>query len=483
MASLLLPPHRDHKLVAAVARAMNSHLSSDAPIVVGLSGGMDSVALLDAMIPLAEKRKFAACHVNHGISGRALQWEKFCRELCESRGVRFFVRRIAAADSCSANGMTEQRARRERMRAFSELPAAAVFVAHHADDQAETLLFRMLRGAGVRGMGAMRECAPLPGAATMVLVRPWLNIVRGEVLEYARGRRLRWLEDEDNFNLLRRRNFLRHRAMPMLREYFPECARVLSASAARFSAAAELLSALADSDEQNAGDIFNGLCIAHFRSAGAMRLQNWMHVRLSEVGARFGERGLAEAARQILQNQRGELTIPFGQWSFRCWKNRLYFDSLPTPPKSFCVPVAANVRRLELPQLGGILAAESVADGGLCEDKIGGGGFVVRLQKGGERILSGGRMRLVSDVLRAAGIPPWRRRRLPLLFAGDSLAALPNAATADNFRAMPPKNGRRYTMEWSPPAGLANSSFAGENSAGKKESENGGGFSEFGEKW
>ncbi|MGI9296601.1 MAG: tRNA lysidine(34) synthetase TilS [Gammaproteobacteria bacterium] len=439
------PPPREHKLTAAARALAESRTPPGAPLVVGLSGGMDSVSLLDAISPLADRRPILACHVNHGVSPRADIWERFCRELCAAYGVRIFVRRVDG--EIAAGGMTEQRARRERMRAFADLPAAAIVVAHHADDQAETVLFRMLRGTGAYGMGAMRACAPLPGAAERTLLRPWLEIPRAEIADYARRRRLRWVEDEDNRNVARRRNFLRHRAMPVLREYFPDSGRTLSAAACRFGDAAALLGELADEDDRRAGGGEDGgRELAYFQEKGAARLRNWLHIRLSGDGARFGERGLAEAARQILAC-RGELSLPFAGRTLRVWRGRLYADTLPPPPESFRQIVDPRRGRLEMPQIGGALVSRRVPDGGLCGRKIA-GGLVARLRRGGERLYISGRARAVSDLLRAAEMAPWLRRRLPLLFAGDTLAAVPGVAVAAEFRAENGETGVEYTMEW-----------------------------------
>ncbi|MBE8158730.1 MAG: tRNA lysidine(34) synthetase TilS, partial [Betaproteobacteria bacterium] len=227
---------KPESLPALAGGLLRERLRHGETAAVALSGGMDSAALLDAALSADSGRKIAACHVNHGISAAADSWEQFCRDLCEKRGVPLFVRRAPPRQNA-----TEKWARKVRMRAFAELPVRAVLAAHHADDQAETVLFRLLRGAGAHGLGAMRATAPLPGAENILLLRPWLGAPREAVADYARRRRLRWVEDDDNRNLARRRNFLRRRVLPVLGEYFPECGRTLAAAAARLDAASSLL--------------------------------------------------------------------------------------------------------------------------------------------------------------------------------------------------------------------------------------------------
>ena len=434
-----------NKLSIAVRTLLEAEVAAGQPVAVALSGGMDSVALLDRVLPLAARWPVIACHVNHGISRNAGAWENFCRQLCAARGVELAVRRATPA----AGQASEEWARQVRMRAFAELPVRAILAAHHADDQAETVLFRILRGTGAHGMGAMRPCAPLPGAAHLLLLRPWLAVARTDIAAHARQCRLRWIEDEDNRNLSRRRNFLRQRVMRVLREYFPDSGRTLATAASRFGAAAALLGELADEDTQRAGgDLAGGLELAYFRTAGAARLQNWLHVHLLRYSAKFSERGLVEAARQIMAC-RGELSLRFADLTLRVWRQRLYLFRLPPSPDFFRVPVPVTCVRHPLPQIGGALVLRKVCGGGLSGDKIKDGLFA-QLRQGGEKLhLSADRAPLVSDLLREANMAPWRRRRLPLLFSGEALAAVPGVAVATSFRASRCEEGIDCRMEWS----------------------------------
>ena len=433
----------EHNPTAAIGEILEAETRRGDTVAVALSGGMDSAALLDAALSAASGRKIAACHVNHGISAASDAWERFCEQLCESRGVQLFARRAPPTEKT-----TEKWARNARMQAFSELPVRAILAAHHADDQAETVLFRLLRGTGAHGLGAMRAVVPLPGADNnILLLRPWLGIPRQEIADYARRRRLCWVEDDDNRNLERRRNFLRQRAMLVLREYFPDCGRTLATAAARLDAASLLLASLAEEDEKKAGGEKDGWDLDYFQEAGAARLQNWLHVRLLRNSARFSERGLVEAARQIIAVRRGETSLQFAGMNLRVWKGRLYLDSLPPLPPFFRVPLKSGQERYEFPELGGALVLRRAPGGALSGNT--GEPLVAQLRRGGERInIEDGNVRAVSDLLRDAEIPPWRRRRLPLLFVGKTLAAIPGIAVAPKFRARQGENGINCRMEW-----------------------------------
>jgi tRNA(Ile)-lysidine synthase len=214
---LRLPP-----LVAAVDRALREAGTPPrgGAIVVGLSGGADSVALTDALASLRRRRGFrlVAAHLDHGLRPGGAQDADFCVQLCRALDVPF---RPGAADvrarAGRERGGLEQAARRERYaflrRVREEEGAAAIAVAHTRDDQAETLLLRLLRGTGATGLGGMR---PRSGD----LLRPFLAVSRDEVLAHLRERGLAWREDPSNADAAHRRNRVRHELLPYLETRF-----------------------------------------------------------------------------------------------------------------------------------------------------------------------------------------------------------------------------------------------------------------------
>lgn len=189
-------------------------------IVVGLSGGADSVALIDALASLRRRRGFrvVAAHLDHSLREGSADDAAFCHSLCESLGVpmRGGTARVRERASREKGGL-EQAARRERYsflrRVRDDEGAALVAVAHTLDDQAETLLLRLLRGAGATGLGGMR---PRSGD----LVRPLLQVTRAQVLEHLRSRGLPWREDPSNADPAHRRNRVRHELLPYLEQRF-----------------------------------------------------------------------------------------------------------------------------------------------------------------------------------------------------------------------------------------------------------------------
>ena len=412
------------QLAAHYDATLKAHLPPGAKVCVALSGGMDSCALLN--IARQGKWTVSACHINHGLSPRAAQWEEFCRTLCAAAQVPLTIHRATPLPQAG-----EAWARRVRRQVFAQLPVAAVVAAHHADDQAETLLLRLLRGSAHNGIAAMRGNAQV---GAVKLLRPWLSVPRSVILDYAKTQRLRWVEDEDNRNEKRRRNLLRHRVLPLLAQEGGTPAQ-LAAAARRLREGADLLVQLARQDETAARQADGGLALAYFRDLEWARLRNYLYVHLRERGQKFSERLVREAARQV---QHGKCEMRFETLILHCWRDALYWEEVAAPPPvDFAREIALVPGRVEVAELGGALELRPArAHGcGLSPAKVG-DKLTLRLRQGGEILAPPGRPhRQVGKLLQEKGVPPWQRRRLPLLFAGEKLAAVPGIAVDSAFAA------------------------------------------------
>jgi tRNA(Ile)-lysidine synthase len=189
-------------------------------LVVAVSGGSDSVALLDALVTLSCPRGFrpVAAHLDHALRAGSAEDAAFCRAFCQRLGVPIHVEVADVRGRAGRDrGGLEQAARRERYdflrRVRTEEGAVAIAVAHTRDDQAETLLLRLLRGAGATGLSAMR-------LRRGSIVRPLLEVSRQEVLAHLHQRGLAWREDPTNAQLVHRRNRVRHELLPYLATHF-----------------------------------------------------------------------------------------------------------------------------------------------------------------------------------------------------------------------------------------------------------------------
>lgn len=282
-------------LASAVAVCLERCLPSGQRIVLGLSGGVDSVVLLHVLTGLLrtapQRFKLAAIHVHHGLSPNADRWESFCRRYCAALNVEFSCRHVSV-ERGSKDGL-EAAARRARHAVFAAAEADWVLLAQHRDDQAETLLFNLLRGCGLAGAAAMRE-------RNGHLLRPLLSIGREEIENYALAHRLEWVEDESNADIHHARNFLRRKILPELRGRFPAAAKNLAGAAARFAEARELLDDLARSDLGPITDF--PLDVALLDALGEARARNVLRHLLARRQVMIpSEARLLEALRQMCQ--------------------------------------------------------------------------------------------------------------------------------------------------------------------------------------
>lgn len=225
--------------------------ASGGRVAVALSGGLDSMVLLDVAAKFSitqQSLRLEAIHVHHGLSPNADGWVAHCQRECEKRGIPLSVVRVAIDRHATDGQGIEAAARAARYTAFEESGANVILSAQHADDQAETVLHQLLRGTGWAGLAGMGEARLLgPGVN---LVRPFLQLERAALEAYASAHQLAWVEDESNKDTAFSRNFLRHRVMPVIAERFPKYRASLARTARHAAEADRLLEALAKIDLQ-----------------------------------------------------------------------------------------------------------------------------------------------------------------------------------------------------------------------------------------
>ena len=265
---------------------------------VCFSGGLDSTVLLHLAAAVAPRKlRLYALHVNHGLQQQANAWAKRCGEVAAAWQVPFEVARAKVAARPAAS--LENRARQARLRIWRKQDCAALLMAHHADDQAETVLLRALRGSGPRGLAAMRFRARVPGG-DQLLLRPLLACRRAELRDYAQEQGLDGIADPANADLRHNRNWLRHELLPVLEERFPGARQALRQCAAAAAEGSELLDQLADEDDRLCRGTDQRYSRAALRRLGSPRLKNWLRRRIAAAGMQPPPAGhLEEAARQL----------------------------------------------------------------------------------------------------------------------------------------------------------------------------------------
>lgn len=401
------------------------------PLLLALSGGLDSVVLLDLLARSEETRRrgLRAMHVDHGLQPQSADWARHCLALCSELNIKCSIHRLQLAPGPGL----EARAREARYAALSaELtPGEVLVTAHHLDDQAETFLLRALRGAGERGLGAMR---PLREFGPGWLWRPLLALPRASIEAHARGTGLAWVEDPSNASLDHDRNFLRHAVLPLLQKRWPQAASSLVLAAQR-SAEADARLAQADAVDLALCQGLDPLRLAlpPLRSFDPARRARVLRALVVSHGApQLPAAVLGQIERELLHARAdSDASVGWRGWALRAWR-----DSLHLLPPSTQLP-----EDLDLAWDGrSPLALPDGALVGLCDGQ---GAWVegeplpallrVRRRQGGERLrLAPGRpSRSLRILLQELGLPPWLRPRLPLLFdasgelkaAGDLLLA------------------------------------------------------------
>src|SRR5574343_619401 len=298
-------------LCARVGRFLATRVAPDERLVVGLSGGRDSVVLLHLLAKLGFAGRLSAIHVHHGLSPNADAWSRFCADYCASLSVPLAIHHVSV-DTSSGLGL-EAAARKARYSVFGSADADCLLLGHHRGDQAETVLLNLLRGSGVTGAAGM----PLERRfGRLRLLRPLLDTSRVEIEAYAVSAGLAWIDDESNADTALTRNFLRHEAMAALVQRFPATEASLAHAAAHFGEAAILLDELAEQDWQLVGD-GDSARLSGMRALSLPRLKNLLRYRLRRLGWQVPVAArLEEFARQLQSagpDRHPELVLPDGK--------------------------------------------------------------------------------------------------------------------------------------------------------------------------
>jgi len=383
-------------------------------LCVALSGGVDSVVTLHQLAALRKERGFVlrAAHVDHGLQPAAGDWAAFCERLCAGLGVEIDVFPVTVRRD-HPDGL-EAAAREARHGALATLTVDWLVFGHHLDDQAETVLFRLLRGVGVRGAGAMAACEPgAPGR-----LRPLLEVRRGEILEYARAAALTWVEDHSNADRRHARNRLRHDVLPCVEAAFPQAAEMLARSALNFREADGLLDELAHQDARACGD-GERFSLDALRALSAPRLRNLLRWRIRCTGAEAPARArLLEAVRQLRSTTTPSLHLPLGQVACCLHRGRVWIEAMPMRahprPVRWC-------GEEEIAWSDGRVLFERRRGEGLSAALLERGEVVVASRRGGLRMSDApGRPRhSFKNLCQEAGVPPWLRDRLPVVYVED----------------------------------------------------------------
>lgn len=422
-------------LTGRVTDALVSLVPRGSSLLVGLSGGVDSVVLLHLLAQISPQFSWHlnALHVHHGISPHADDWAAFCSELCAQYAIPLRIERVDIAPLRDMG--IEAAARQLRHAALARQPVDFIVLAHHRDDQAETMLLQLLRGASVRGGSAMPMLKQ--GQDGPSLLRPLLESDRSELEAYAREHGLRWVEDESNEDVSYPRNFLRHQVLPVLEQCFPAYRTTLARSARYFAEAAELLDELAALDASAAME-GEHLSVVALRQLSTARGKNLLRHFLAARGAPIPDSTrLAEMLRQLCDaRDDAQIRITWRGWQLRCYRAHAYVLAVALPAEDFSI-VWQGESEIILPASHGKLSFVPAIGQGISREKLQQGKVEIRSRHGDAMIQPGiaRPRRSLRNLLQEQGVPPWQRELLPQLHCEGELVCVPGVAVAASYQA------------------------------------------------
>lgn len=420
---------------------------------VAYSGGVDSTALLHAMVSLRATQprvRLRAIHVNHGLSPAADDWEALCADVCRMQQVELRRLRVRIASGSGPEGAA--RAARYAALAAELRPAEVLLTAHHRSDQLETLLLHLARGSGVDGLAGI---PPLAALGAGWLARPLLDVPRERLVAYVSEHGLPWVEDPMNRDTSLDRGYLRARVLPALTGRWPGFAAGVARSARLCGEARELLQELGAADAQRiaAG---GSIELEALSRLGDARRRNLLRHLVRERGWPMPpERRLRSGLAQLLSagpDRQPRLAWPGGE--IRRYRKRLYLLDAGTLPRAPTVARSLLLAPGQAVELGGgrgrlrLEPASGVGlDAALLDEPL-----EVRFRVGGERIAlhAGAGRRSVKQLFQEHGVLPWIRDHVPLLCRADALLAVGDLWVSAAHAA--PRDAPSFRVVWEHPA-------------------------------
>ena len=368
----------------------------DKNIVIALSGGIDSVVLLH-FLNSHYPGNIRAVHINHNLSKHSKDWSLFCKELCHKQDIEF--KSIDINIKTSSN--VEENARKKRYNSLkSELSKNEVLcTAHHQEDQSETFLLQLFRGSGVAGLASMPK---MKSFADAFLYRPFLNISKQLIVDYATKYNLDWVEDDSNINLNFKRNLLRLEFIPKLESGFEGVIKNISRSAYHQSEALKLINDLAEIDIEKFNLVINHkIQVLPLTELPERRVANVLRYYIAQRGFLMpSNKVLTELISVLRAKDDAKVILKWHLYEVRRYDNELYFfDGEPDRSNEDC-PLFNKLK-----------------------DQT---NFTIRFRQDGQRVRLKGKKHSSSlkKILQSANIPPWERDKLRMYYINDTLVGM-----------------------------------------------------------
>lgn len=418
---------------------------------IGLSGGVDSVVLLHICANWCQQRveqrvdapKLVALHINHDLSDKSDQWQRFCQALCADLSVEFIAEPVGVLIEGASN--VELQARKARYRAFEKhlQKGDKLLLGHHQDDQLETFLLRAFRGSGPSGLGAIPQVRPMGRGE---LHRPLLNTRRDQLVAYAQQHKLTWVEDESNQNTDFDRNYIRHQLVPVIKARWQSVGETVSRSAELCRDNQQLIDDLAELDLASLcskglwGEprldcqLLQNLSLA--RQANTLRRWFAHHTEFKQPILMPSQFQLQQILSDLVKAPSDSAAeVVWGQYCCRVFKGHLYL--LDAEKLKQCREQIEQVKPVDWNGCSSIrLACGGVLSSSATEPQ----NLSVQYRQGGEAIVLEKRgTKKLKAILQELEVPPWHREKLPLIYREGELIAMADLCQTEKARAILPK--------------------------------------------
>lgn len=417
-------------------------------LLVAYSGGLDSTVLLHTLHQLQEEMSFhlKAAHVHHGLSQYADDWANFCEKTCTHLDIpieHFHVH----IDRNSGLGI-EATARNARYQALEMVSADFICLGHHQDDQAETLLVQLARGAGVKGLAGMAQVD-----IKRRLLRPLLHISRADLATYANEHRLQWIDDESNADTTFDRNFIRHDLIPTFSKRYVSIQKTLARTASHMADASALLDELAALDAVNILDSqYQTLAVKSLKALSLARQGNLIRFWLMNNQADLPSSALLTQILQQLDSEKSDAAIKI--------KVAENLHVMRYQDLAYLVPETEKLEPINLlwqgddvvilPNLSRLIFTKKMGEGFAYQRRGSDIKLRIKNREGGEyfKPALGRPRRLLKTMMQSSQIPPWQRAQLPLIFMDETLVIIPNIGSHAELAAESHEMG--LTIRWEP---------------------------------
>ncbi|MDF1688757.1 MAG: tRNA lysidine(34) synthetase TilS [Cycloclasticus sp.] len=427
---------------------VEQHIASIAGIkkvVIAYSGGVDSHVLLHTCSRVQKNLKhisFLAVYIDHGLHDHSSRWSTHCEQVASNLNIPFISRQVNAKNNRGEG--PEQAARRARYAALSGFidETSVLITAQHQDDQAETFMLQLLRGAGIDGLASMPSLHPF---GLGFISRPLLKFGKQQLLNYAANEGLHWVEDSSNLNEAYDRNFLRQQVIPLLQNRWPAFSKTTARSASHCAEASLILADIASSVlmANKNKELEVKLILSQKADMQRLIIREWLKTH-----------GVQSPSEKILEQIVKMLNVGADQLPLVAWaahEIRLFDGSLFYRQQSRQIEFQSTNwqgEKLKLPDLMGQLSIKEVFGKGIKRDLWDAAVVSVKPRQGGERVKLTGRggHKKLKKLFNEEKILPWARNLLPLIYLDNELAAVADLWVTEEFLANEAQPG--YQINW-----------------------------------